>query len=150
MCHLNHAEVKLVETAPKNIISVRQKMNMNDFDKYMGKLFGIIAKEGLTPIAPPMAIYHDVEFNPLNSDLEIAIPVKETIGGTKMLEGGLCAMGTLKGPYSEIPSMYAKIHQWMKKEGYEPANPPYEIYISDPAETGPEDILTEVYFPVKK
>lgn len=98
-----------------------------------------------------MSIYHDVEFDPLNNDTEIAIPVKEVVKGTRELAGCLCAMGTLKGPYSELTSLYAKIQQWIETEGYTIAASPYEIYSTDPRmDLSPEDYVTEVYFPVKK
>jgi len=60
-------------------------------------------------------------------------------------------MGVLKGPYSELTSIYAKLEQWMEAEGYKIAAPAYEIYLSDPrANISPEDYVTEVYVPVKK
>ncbi len=151
MSYLDNIEVKLMETAPKNILSIREKMSINDYSKYLGMLFEKIAREKLSMSGDPMFIYHDKEFNPESNDTEIAIPIKETIKGTRELCGSLCVMGTLKGPYSELPSIYAKIEEWIHKEGYSIAAPPYEVYLTDPR-TGisPEEYITEVYFPVKK
>ena len=151
MSYLDNIEVRLVEAAPKNILSIRKKMSVDDYGKYIGKLFETIARENLTSAGPPMAIYHDVEFDPLHSDTEIAIPVKEVLKGTRELPSGLCATGTLKGPYSELTSLYAKIQQWIENAGYTMAAAPYEVYVTDPAaDILPEDFITEVYFPVKK
>lgn len=150
MSYLDNIDVKLVDVETKNILSLRQKMNVEDYGKYMGKLFEIITKEKLTPTGAPMSIYHDEEFNPLNTDIEIAIPVKEVVKGTRDMKIGLCAMATLKGPYSELVSIYAKISQWIDKEGYNLSNCPFEIYVTDPFKTKPENYITEVYFPIYK
>ena len=151
MAYLDNITVELVETEPKNILFSRQKMSTDEYCKYFGKLFEIIAKEKLTCLAPPIAIYHDQEFNPASNDTEIAIPIAEKVKGTRELPGGLCAKGVHKGPYSGLPSTYTKIAQWMETEKYKLAAPPYEIYVTDPATTiSPEDYITEIYFPVKK
>ncbi len=151
MSYLENIEVKLVEAGSKNILSIREKMSVDDYGKYMGKLFETVAKEKLTISGTPMSIYHDKEFNPESNDTEIAIPVKEAVKGTRELAGGLCAFGVLKGPYSELTSVYAKLEEWIEKEGYKIAAPPYEVYLTDPStNTSPEEYVTEVYFPIKK
>lgn len=150
MSYLDNIQVKLVETQPKNILYIREKINIADFSKYMGRLFQTVTKEKLTIAGAPMSIYHDEEFNPESYDTEIAIPVKEVVKGTRELPGCLCAMATLKGPYSELTSIYAKLKQWIEAEGYTITAAPYEVYLTDPGQTAPEDYITEVYFPVKK
>ena len=150
MAYLNNIAVELVETQPKNILFSRQKMSIDEYCKYYGKLFETIAKEHLTCIGAPIAIYHDEEFNPASNDTEVAIPVAEEVNGTRELAGGLCAKGVHKGPYSDLPSTCTKIVQWIDKEGYKIVAPPYEIYVTDPEKTTPEEYVTEIYFPVKK
>ena len=151
MAYLDNIKVELIETEPKNILFSRQKMSIDEYCKYFGKLFAAVAKEQLTCIGAPIAIYHDEEFDPTNNDTEIAIPIVERVKGTRELAGGLCVKGVHKGPYSELPSTYAKIVQWMETEKYKLVAPPYEIYVTDPEKTiSPEDYITEIYFPVKK
>lgn len=151
MAYLDKIEVKLVEVDTKNLLYLRQKINIEDYGKYMGKLFEIISKDKLTPVGAPMTIYHDEEFNPICSDVEIAIPVKEVVTGTREMKCGLCAMATLKGPYSELVSIYAKLVSWVETEGFKIANSPFELYMTDPTSgISPEEYITEVYFPVKK
>lgn len=150
MAYLDNIAVELVETLPKNILFSRQKMSIEEYCKYYGKLFETIAKEHLTCIGAPIAIYHDEEFDPTGNDTEVAIPIAERVKGTRELAGGVCAKGVHKGPYSELPSTYAKIVQWLDKEGYKVVAPPYEIYVTDPEQTAPEEYVTEIYFPVKK
>lgn len=150
MAYLEEIQVKLTETAPTNILSVRDKINVSEYGTYMGKLYEQIAREKLTPMGAPLSIFHDEEFNPESYDMEIAVPVKETAQGTRIMSSGLCAMATLRGPYSQLTSVYAKLKEWIEAECYENAGPSFEIYLTDPGKTPPEQYITEVYVPIKK
>ena len=150
MEYLKNIEVKLVEVEPKNILSVKEVINIEDYGKLMGKLFEKIREKKLTPVGAPMTIYHETEFNPLSSRMEVAIPVKEVVTGTREFCGGLCVTATLRGPYTELASVYAKLAEWIEKEGYTVVNAYFEVYITDPNTVKPEDYITDVYIPVKK
>ncbi|PEA54946.1 MerR family transcriptional regulator [Bacillus pseudomycoides] len=155
MSYLDNIEVQLVETKTMNILSIRQMMSSNDYaagyGKYFSRLYEKIATEKLTLLSKPMTIYHSSEYNPAGNDTEFAISIEATVKGTRDLPGSLCAKSILKGPYPELTSVYANLMEWIEKEGYELINPPYEVYITEPNQaTAPDDIVTEVYFPVKK
>lgn len=155
MSYLDNIEVQLVETKAINILYLRQMLSSNDYalgyGKYFSKLYEKIATEKLTLLGTPMTIYHSPEYNPAGNDTEFAIPIEETVKGTRDLPGGLCAKSVLKGSYPELTSVYARLREWVENEGYELKKPPYEIYLIDPNQaTVPEDLVTEVYFPVKK
>lgn len=155
MSYLDHIEVQLVETQPMNILYVRQMMSSDDYalgyGMYFSRLYEKIATEKLSMIGTPMTIYHSPEYNPAGNDTEFAIPIKETFKGTRDLPGGLCAKSVVKGSYAELTSVYAKLREWVENEGYALVESPYEIYVTDPNQvTVPEDLVTEVYFPVKK
>lgn len=155
MSYLDNIEVQLVETKAINILYLRQMLSSDDYalgyGKYFSKLYEKIATEKLTLLGTPMTIYHSPEYNPAGNDTEFAIPIEETVKGTRDLPGGLCAKSVLKGSYPELTSVYARLREWVENEGYELKKPPYEIYLIDPNQaTVPEDLVTEVYFPVKK
>lgn len=150
MAYLDEIQVTLTETEPKNILFLRQKMNVSDYGKYLGKLYEIIMKGKYRTTGAPLSIYHDREFNPENYDVEIAVPVEEKTDKTRELSGELCATVLYKGPYSNLTSVYTKINQWIETEGYKIINAPYEIYLTNPGTTIPENYMTEVYFPVEK
>ncbi|MNM82193.1 Bacterial transcription activator, effector binding domain [compost metagenome] len=155
MSYLNSIDVLLVETEPMNILSIRQMMSSDDYaqgyERYFSRLYEKIASEKLTLLGTPMTIYHSSEYNPAGNDTEFAIPIEETLKGTRVLSGGLCARSVLQGSYSELTSVFVKLREWVEKEGYEMVNSPYEIYITDPNQaTADKGMITEVYFPVKK
>lgn len=155
MSYLNYIEVQLVETQPMNILSMRRMMSSDDYaagyGTHFSRLYEKIAIEKLTLLGTPMTIYHSPEYNPAGNDTEFAIPIEEAVKGTRDLPGGLCAKSVVKGSYAELTSVYAKLREWVEHEGYELVKSPYEVYVTDPNQaTVPEDMVTEVYFPVKK
>jgi len=155
MSYLDSIEVQLVETQPMNILYMRRMMSSEDYadgyGKYFGRLYERIAAEKHTLLGMPMTIYHSPEYDPAGNDTEFAIPIEEAVKGTRDLPGGLCAKSVLKGSYPELTMIYARLREWVENEGYELVRPPYEVYVTDPNQANlPEDLVTEVYFPIKK
>ncbi|UHA73395.1 MerR family transcriptional regulator [Paenibacillus sp. 481] len=155
MTYLDHIQVELVETEPINILYTRQKLSRDDYvagyGTYFSRLYEKVATQQLTLRGTPMTIYHSTEYNPAGNDTEFAIPIEEAVKGTRDLSGGLCAKSVLKGAYSELTSVYAKLREWVEHEGYDIVKSPYEVYITDPNQAvAAEEMVTEVYFPVKK
>ncbi|REK76781.1 MerR family transcriptional regulator [Paenibacillus paeoniae] len=155
MAYLEHIEVQLVETPPMNLLYTRQLLRVEDYaggyGPYFSRLYEQVAKKGLTLLGTPITIYHSPEFNPAGNDTEFAIPVMEIVTGTRDFPGGLCAKSVLRGPYSEMTSVHARLREWIENEGFELSKAPYEVYVTNPAESAvPADIVTEVYFPVRK
>ena len=58
-------------------------------------------------------------------------------------------MATLKGDYSGLSSIYAKLVNWIEENNSEIAGAPFEIYLTNVHEVAPEDNITEVYFPIR-
>ncbi|MEI1419918.1 MerR family transcriptional regulator [Bacillus cabrialesii] len=155
MSWFDDIEVMLAETQPMNILYIRQMLSSDDYalgyEKYFSRLYERIAVDKLTLLGTPMTIYHSPEYNPAGNDTEFAIPIEETVTGTRDLRAGLCAKSVLKGPYAELTAVYAKLREWVEDKGYELAQSPYEVYVTDHQQADvPENIVTEVYFPIKK
>ncbi|MBU5346070.1 MerR family transcriptional regulator [Paenibacillus lautus] len=155
MSYLDDIEVQLVETGAMNILYMRQMMSSDDYalgyGGYYSRLYEKIAREQLTLVGTPMTIYHSPEFHPAGNDTEFALPVREAVKGTRVLCGGLCARSVLKGVYSNLTSVYAKLREWVEDEGYALTQSPYEVYVTDPYQAlTAEELVTEVYFPVTK
>ncbi|WP_424942550.1 AraC family transcriptional regulator [Aliiroseovarius crassostreae] len=69
---------------------------------------------------------------------------------TAEIPGGRVAVLTFKGPYASLKSGYDALYgEWLPKSGETPANSPcFEIYLNDPRETPPEELLTEICLPL--
>ncbi|EOI04892.1 hypothetical protein UAY_00663 [Enterococcus moraviensis ATCC BAA-383] len=148
MSYLNSIEVKLTEVPEMNILYLRKQMNVNEYGKYIGELFGRLTAEKFTPTGPPLTIYHSPDFNPENSDMELAVPIVEKNEQTRVFPTCLCATSIYTGPYTELASVYSKMLKWIEEQGYKMNGAPFEIYQTDPNTTDPDKNIVEVYFPV--
>ncbi len=81
----------------------------------------------------------------LTADAEIAAPMEE-----KRLTGGLSAVLLFKGPYAGLHGAYKYLYGvWLPLSGREARDaPPYEVYLNSPADTAPEDLLTQICLPL--
>lgn len=70
--------------------------------------------------------------------------------GVKRVEGAEVASTMHKGPFDQVGATYGALAGWIAENGYEIVGPGEETYLSAPDETPPEELLTEVRFPVRK
>lgn len=151
MSFIDEIQVTLEETKPQYILHSRQRMSVEDYCKYIGKLLELAYSQNMQISGSPMSIYHDKEFDPANNDTEVALPVQTQNQHTRVLSGGLCATATCNGAYSKLPHSYAKLAEWITENGYKVISPPYEQYLKGPMESlSAEDFITQIYFPIKK
>lgn len=155
LSYLDDIQVQLVDVPTMNLLFLRKMVQQDEFaEAYQncyGALFQKIQQEHLTILGPPMVLFHGSEFTPYGLDTEFAIPVKEYVTGTRDFTPGLCLKTVVTGSYSDLSSVYTKQLEWATQEGYESNNPLYEIYVTDPSQVTQEsDLITEVYYPVKK
>lgn len=153
MAYQNNYEIKLEKTEDMKVISNRQVMSVEDFGKYYGYLYKRCAdkSENIILNGKAMAFYHDTEFDPEASDIELALGVAEDSKFDKIIEGSECAVTTHYGPYSKLPEAYGAVTKWIKDNNYKIVNAPYEIYIKSQFDRIPVDEWeTKIIFPVEK
>ena len=151
MSYQNSYTIRLVDAEPISAISCRQKMSVEEFGLYYGKLYEKIGREQLHPTGKIMALYHDQEFDPVCSDIELAISIAEADQANRVIPGGLCAFTTHYGPYSGLSDAYGAIVKWLENSEYEVADAPYEIYRKTQFDKlPPSEWETDIFFPVHK
>jgi AraC family transcriptional regulator len=71
--------------------------------------------------------------------------------GTQEIPGGEYAIATHQGPYERLPETYARLYgQWLPDSGREPAQSPgFQHYRTTPRETPPDDLITDIYVPLR-
>jgi effector-binding domain-containing protein len=87
-------------------------------------------------------------------DVEIGFPVARELPGrgdirAGEIAGGKAATCLYTGPYEDIGQPYEALSQWMEENGYEPTGVAYEMYLNDPQETPPEELQTQIMFPLR-
>ncbi|MEP2718936.1 AraC family transcriptional regulator [Pseudophaeobacter sp.] len=121
--------------------------------------FGALCEtRGLWPqVGPAIAIYYD------NPDATPEAELRSFVGAEfrgedrpdgmeeKHISGGKVAVLTYKGPYAGISAAYHSLFgNWLPESGEEPAEAPcYELYLNNPREVAPDDLLTEICLPLK-
>lgn len=151
MSYQNQYQVVVKESGRLALATARNAMSVNEFGHYYGSIYERIAKSHLTPSGLTLAIYHDDEFDPASSDIELGVEILEEDKADKILEPVQCAVTIHKGPYSSLPDAYGKVVAWMKAEGWQIAGCPFEIYRKTSFDKlPPEEWETEIFFPVKR
>lgn len=149
MNYADRYEINLIETEDIAVLSSRQRMGVDEFGKYYGKLFEKIAREGINSSGRALAVYHDTEFDEKDSDIEVGIEILDKQSATRILKGGLCAKTVHKGSYANLTEGYAAVVKWINSNGYSIAAPPYEFYRKSHIDGLPvEEWETDIYFPI--
>lgn len=151
MSYQNRYEVQIKEAEEQVLLTKRAKMSVEEFGNWYGKIYEKIARERLTVNGVVMAIYHDQEFDPAYSDIEVAVGIEERDKAEYIMPPHLCAVTIHKGPYSALPDAYGAVVSWMNANGWHMDGMPYEIYRKSHMDKLPqEEWETEIFFPVRK
>lgn len=151
MSYQNNYEVTLKEGEEQVLLTARAKMSVEEFGIWYGKLYERIARERLEVNGVTMAIYHDQEFDPAYSDIELGVGITQRDKADFIMPKHLCATTIHKGAYSGLPDAYGAVVAWINANGYKMDGMPYEIYVKTQFDKlPPEEWVTEIYFPVKK
>lgn len=154
-------EVTVQKTQQTTVAWLPMKGPFSQMGDAFGRLFKWIGEKGYVPAGPPVGVFfsdpaqipaEDLVWElrcPLGADVAPCGPDEQGLG-VKRLEESEFASTLQRGPYEQAVATYAALAAWVVENGYEIVGPPEEVYISDPAKTAPEDILTEVRFPVRK
>ena len=117
-------------------------------------VFNHVMGAGLAMAGPPFVRY--LQMGPAYLTLEAGIPLAEMAeapaGGDiapGTLPGGPAAVTVHIGPYDTLPEAHAALERWMVTNEMEAAGPPWEVYLTDPAEVpDPAQWRTEVIWPL--
>ena len=148
-----NCELKQLPAQPA--LTVRTRAAVQDLPQLFGKTYGAIMQYlvelGEQPAGMPFAAYHNLDMQ--NLDVEIGFPVARKIAGKGEIRasefpGGRLASVLHVGPYDQCAPAYDALTQWIKDHGYAATGVAYEIYFSPP-ETPPQEIRTEIVFPLK-
>lgn len=150
-----------IETHPaRRLLAVAHRGNYLQVGDAFGRLFAFAAPQGLlNPDTVSLGIYHDdpdvTPVEQLRSHATIAVPASfpgPAPNGFELIDlpGGQYAVGVHRGPYDQLPESYRWLFgQWLPSTDREAANQPcHEIYVTDPATTAPQDLITHICVPL--
>lgn len=154
-------EISIVEVPAMNILGTRKTGTYTLIPELIMKVFTSIEKKNVSVAGPPFFICHEIspeavrEANEKGTAVvEVAWPVVGHVRGTKeipafVLTGGRMAHAIHKGPYETCESTYLALFAWIENQSLTICGPIREAYPNDPRTVPPEEIITEIYVPVK-
>jgi effector-binding domain-containing protein len=156
-------EINIVEVQPQKVVGMRKEGRYKELiPRMLQQLFPHVMKFGNDVCCgPPMFICHETCVEEVmeadktgTADVEVAIPISRDIDETEdmkiyELPGGKMAKTVHKGAYDSMDNTYENLFNWIEQNGKTTSGPIREAYINDPSEVPKEEILTEIYVPIK-
>ena len=124
-----------------------------------GELMDYLNQQKARMIGPPMAIYHDGEFQERDWDIEVCMPIVDEMTPDNRLKvyslPGVEAVACVvhAGPFITIGEAYDAIAKWIDENGYHIVGPWRELNLRSPEPPGNQndpDTLNEIQFPVAR
>lgn len=154
-------QVTIKETEPITAAFIGMWGPYTQIPEAFGKLYKWIGEKGYVPSGPPLGLYLNMPGqvpddqllwelrSPITGDVAPCEPDEQGLG-VKHMKSIHVASTMHKGPFDQVGETYKALTEWVMQNGYQINGPPEEVYFSNPAETKPEDLLTEIRFPVRK
>lgn len=148
-------EITEKQLAPQLALTHHTPVTMQTMGEGIGAAFGVLvehaAKTGAHWAGPPFILYpEDCEGE---FEITVCMPVVPGAEGgdqvaVEEVPGGTMASTVHVGPYNEVGQAYVALQKWMTDNGRRPAGKVREIYLNDPDAVPPEELLTEIDWPV--
>ena len=150
--------VQVKELPAQLTLQITKQVTFETIPAAMGEAFAAVMAQaeagGATYAGPPFVIYPEEcvgEF-----PMVLCMPVApggaapDPASGVELTEvaGGTAASVMHMGPYERLGDAYAAMQTWLQANGKTPAGPPREIYLNDPGSVAPQELLTEIAFPI--
>jgi len=154
-------EVTVKRTEPRTVAFVAMKGPYAKIPEAFPKLYNWLREKGYAPVGPPYGVYFNSPEQvpaeellwemhlPIGGDVAPSGPDEQGLG-VKRVEGAEVASTMHKGPFHEVGPTFGALVGWIMENGYEIAGPAEEVYLTDPAQTPAEELLTEVRCVVRK
>jgi len=150
-------EVSLKFVMPVKVASTEKKGPREDIGKALGQINQFLKEKKIKVAGSAMALLHE---DPKAVDLqkahfEICMPISGKIKGEsevkeRELAKAAFACATHTGPLEKLPEVYQIILKWIEDNEYKIAGPAREVYHKGIEESGGEQFVVEVQFPVRK
>jgi len=153
------SEVSVTEVKPQVVVGMWKRGTYAEIGPMIAKVCEYAESSGARIIGRPMFICHETPKEAIkaheeaSADVEVVIAVGKPVKGIDditcyELPGGQMARILHKGPYEKCAAAYKKLFKWIAENHKKVVGPTREVYLNDPREVPPEEILTEIYAPI--
>lgn len=150
-------DVSVVASEPMRVLALEAQVDLAGMTASIAegfrRLFAHASRHGAVVGGRPLIVFHDIVDELQSGTIEMCLPVDRDLPDheplrCRLLPGGRTATTTHRGPYVELAAGYHALAGWMLARGEEPAGPPREIYVSDPATVETSELVTEIAWPI--
>lgn len=143
------------EQAAQHVLSIRFRAPVQDLPTHFGRIYGSIMQYmgtlGGQDTGAAFAVYYNMDMQDM--DVEAGFPVTKPLPGkgdiqAREIPAGTVAICHYTGPYENMRPAYDQLTQFAQNEGYTIGGPIYEFYLNGPDEVPPEELKTDIVFPV--
>ncbi len=145
----------IVERSAQPTLTIRASVSPVSLAPTVGQSMFAVAQyageKGYIPSGPPFVAYHG--FDGQEQEIEIGFPFEPGIEGRDNIKlseipGGKSASYHHVGSYEQLPQARVALEQWLNANGHATSGTSYEIYLNDPQATAPENLETEIVYPL--
>jgi AraC family transcriptional regulator len=150
--------ITTTQLSAQAVLVVERRIKRSDMAAALGELFGRIfqhaQRAGAALAGPPFTRY--LEWGPGLITIQAGMPVAASVSGegdivAETLPAGPAATTTHAGPYESLGEAHAAVQMWIEDQGLAPSGPPWESYVTDPADyPDPADWKTHIFWPVAR
>ncbi|MEM9320029.1 MAG: AraC family transcriptional regulator [Pseudomonadota bacterium] len=155
----NMYDVEIRDMPARRLAALRHEGAYPEIGRTFQALYTMVGARGLFPqIGHGVALYYCDPSQTPEAELVSHAGVSLN-GGAVVTEGfesidipaGRAAVLTMTGPYAGLAQAWDHLYSgWLPKSGQEPRDEaPYEVYLNDPYDTAPDDLITEIVVPLK-
>lgn len=144
------------DVSEQTVGSIRGRVPVTGLDPWIAEaireLFARFAQHRIQPAGSPFAMLPAPNGSE-EVEVEVALPANRNVRESGRMVGRTIpacrALATMHlGPYEELTETYRMLALAMKAHGIEPSGKPREIYLANPLLTPPEELVTEVLWPI--
>jgi effector-binding domain-containing protein len=149
-------EITEKQLLPQLALTHRTPVTMETIGERIGAAFGVLMEHGVKTGAqwagPPFILSpEDCEGE---FEITVCMPVAPGAEGgeavtVEEVPGGAVAATVHVGPYKGVGQAYVALQKWMTDNGRRPAGMAREVYLNDPDSVPPEQLMTEIDWPVE-
>ena len=146
-------EVNVKQIAPQQVIGITHRVKVDKLGatirRSLDGLYTLLKEQGTSTNDAPFGIYHGAINEQDDGPIEICLPVNGKIKAkgnvdVKQLQGGNAACVTMLGAQCDFPailSAYDAAADWIQKNGYEMAEPPREVWYTEPGKDAKMEVV---------
>ena len=151
----------VVDFPQTHYVGVEAHCSMTDMADSMGETMPAACKAAsdhqLELSGPPGSLYHDVDFKNMKCHYTAMVPTTSAGDGAMdgAKPGSIASCKAVKvvhtGSYNHLGNAWSTAMAYQRYKKLKPLKSqcPFEIYASDPEETAEDELITEIYVPLK-